>query len=105
MYNILRFGDFFCLFIRGGSILDSSSIFLKLEGPNLDRLQRALITGDFFVTPPRTIFDLEASLAGTPVAELGEAVERFFAETEIGMLTVTPGDFKTAILDALPDGG
>ena len=45
----------------GGTI----DAFVKLEGPTHGILQRVLISGDFFVTPPRIVFDLEAHLLGT----------------------------------------
>jgi lipoate-protein ligase A len=73
--------------------------YVRLEGPNQDRVREALVTGDFFVTPPRTIFDLEASLRGVRVDEIGRAVELFFAGAPVGMLSLRPADFA-AVLDA-----
>ena len=61
------------------------------------RIREIAITGDFFVTPPRTVFDLEASLRNVSVRELRAAVERFFKEAKVGLLTVGPADFATAI--------
>jgi lipoate-protein ligase A len=84
----------------GGTI----DVFVKLEGPTRRILQRALITGDFFVTPPRIVFDLEAHLAGTRLDEINSGIEQFFAGNDIDMLSVAPGDFKTAIADALGKG-
>jgi lipoate-protein ligase A len=81
----------------GGTI----NAFAKLEGPAQGRLQRVLITGDFFVTPPRVVFDLEAALAGTRIQEVEAAVMRFFDETAVEMLSAGPGDFAAAINDAL----
>ena len=52
---------------RGGTVRAD----IRLEGPHRDRIREALITGDFFVTPPRVVFDLEASLRGLNVAEAG----------------------------------
>ncbi len=60
-------------------------------------MREVLITGDFFVTPPRIVFDLEASLRGVPVAELGAAVERFFAEAPVDLLSITAADFRAAL--------
>jgi lipoate-protein ligase A len=74
---------------------------VKLEGPSNGRLQRVLFSGDFFVTPPRTVFDLEASLAGVPIDEIDETIDRFFAKNDVGMLSVLPGDFRAAVADAL----
>jgi lipoate-protein ligase A len=84
----------------GGTI----DVFVKLEGPTKRILQRVLVSGDFFVTPPRIVFDLEAHLAGTRLEEVDGAIEHFFAENDIDMLSVAPGDFKTAIADALEQG-
>lgn len=77
----------------GGTI----NVYVKLEGPTLAILQRVLITGDFFVTPPRIIFDLEAALAGARLEEVEGIVLRFFEETNIDMLSVSSDDFVTAI--------
>jgi len=59
---------------------------VRLEGPALDRFREVLIAGDFFVTPPRVIFDLESRLRGTPVADLRQTVEDFFGASDIGLL-------------------
>lgn len=81
----------------GGTI----NTYVKLEGPTLGVLQRVLITGDFFVTPPRVVFDLEAALAGTRLADIESMIERFFEETEIEMLSVIAEDFIASINDAI----
>ena len=85
----------------GGTI----DTYVKLEGPTRQVLQRVLISGDFFVTPPRIVFDLEAHLAGTRIDEIDAAVSRFFASNEIDMLSVAPEDFQASIAAALADGG
>ena len=81
----------------GGTI----NAYVKLEGPTLGILQRALVTGDFFVTPPRVVFDLEAALVGTRLENVAATITRFFEETDIGMLSVSAEDFIAAIDDAL----
>jgi lipoate-protein ligase A len=81
----------------GGTI----NAYVKLEGPTLEILQRALITGDFFVTPPRVVFDLEAALAGTRLDEVETRVREFFETTPIDMLSADADDFIAAIRDAL----
>ena len=85
----------------GGTI----TVYARLAGPQQDRVDRVLITGDFFVTPPRTIFDLEAALHNVAVGEAGRAVERFFTQANVGLLSVSPGDFRDAIEAALAMGG
>ena len=82
-----------------GGTLD---VFIKLDGPaGAPRIREALVTGDFFVTPPRLVMDLEASLRGVAVDEAGTAVERFFAEHRPQMLSLSPADFRAAIEAAL----
>ena len=85
----------------GGTI----NAYVKLEGPTLGILQRALVTGDFFVTPPRIVFDLEAALVGTRLEDVEATITRFFEETDIGMLSVSADDFIAAINDALSKRG
>jgi len=81
----------------GGTI----TAYLRLEGERDDRIREALVTGDFFVTPPRVVLDLEAALRGVPVEEASKAVEAFFARAKVGLLTVAPSDFAAAIEAAL----
>ena len=94
---------------RGDKLLEGSftgvggtiNSYVKLEGPTLGILQRVLITGDFFITPPRVVFDLEAALAGTRLEDVASTVQRFFEETDIEMLSVTADDFIASIDDAV----
>lgn len=81
----------------GGTV----SAYLRLEGAGQDRIREILFTGDFFLTPPRLIYDLEASLRSVPVAEAGAAIESFFANASVDMLTITPQDFRTALEAAI----
>ncbi len=78
--------------------------FVKLEGATKSILQRVLISGDFFVTPPRVVFDLEAHLLGTRVDEIGSAIEDFFINNDVDMLSVAPSDFAASITAALTSG-
>ena len=81
----------------GGTI----DAFVKLEGPTRRMLQRVLISGDFFVTPPRIVFDLEAHLMHTRIEEIDAAIDDFFANNDIDMLSVSPDDFKASIAAAV----
>ncbi len=81
----------------GGSIRAD----IRLEGPGLRRIREALITGDFFVTPPRAIFDLEAALRGASVENAGSVVEAFFARSPVEALTLDPGDIRRVVEAAL----
>jgi lipoate---protein ligase len=81
----------------GGTI----DTFVKLEGPGRRVVQRLLISGDFFVTPPRIVFDLEAHLAGVAVDEIDAAVDAFFRANDVDTLSVAPADFQASIAAAL----
>jgi lipoate-protein ligase A len=80
----------------GGTV----SVYLRLSGA-APRISDILISGDFFVTPPRMVYDLEAELRGLPAAEAGPAVERFFARSHAELLSVAPETFKSVIEAAL----
>ena len=84
----------------GGTI----DAYVKLEGPTRQVLQRVLLSGDFFVTPPRIVFDLESHLAGTRIDELDDAIDGFFASNAVDMLSVSAEDFQAAITTALAAG-
>ena len=75
--------------------------YVRLEGPARKRIGMALITGDFFVAPPRTILDLEAALRGAYVEDAAGVIEQFFVEHPLSALTVTPADFRASIEAAL----
>lgn len=81
----------------GGTI----QAYLRLEGPAQNRVRAALFTGDFFVTPPRIIFDLESRLRGVYLDDLARVVTEFFAQTDVEILSVSPEDFLAAIEHAL----
>ena len=84
----------------GGTV----TAFVRLEGAPANRLGQVLFTGDFFVAPPRVVFDLEAALKGAVPGEAGAAVEAFFRERELAALSVTPSDFRAALEAALGAG-
>ena len=74
---------------------------IRLEGPHRDRIREALITGDFFVTPPRVVFDLEAALRGLDVGDAGRAIEDFFARTAADFLSL-PSQTKRSSRSPVP---
>ena len=82
---------------RGGTLRAD----LRLEGPARSRIREALITGDFFVSPPRAVFDLEASLRGVACAEAGAAVQAFFARADCELVGLSPLDFREVVESAL----
>ncbi len=81
----------------GGSVRTD----IRLEGPRRELICEVLITGDFFVTPPRVIFDLEAALRGLEVADVGKAVDDYFARTPADFLSLGAGDIRHVIDMAL----
>jgi lipoate-protein ligase A len=99
---------------RGAAVLEAThaalggtiSAFVRLDGPAaMRRIREVLLTGDFFVTPPRIVLDLEASLRGVGVDQAGDAVERFLAETRPEMLTIAPAEFRRVVEDAVKQAG
>jgi lipoate-protein ligase A len=80
----------------GGTI----TAHLRLEGEGEGRLREVLLTGDFFVAPPRTVYDLEVALRGAPVGGTRAAIERFFGAAHPGLLSVQPADFARAVEEA-----
>lgn len=83
----------------GGTITS----YLRLEGPAQNRVRGALITGDFFITPPRVVYDLESHLRGVYLDDLEETVQTFFRETDVEVLSVSPDDFVASLQDAVAD--
>lgn len=82
---------------RGGTIRAD----IRREGPAGGRIREALITGDFFLSPPRAVLDLEARLRGVAVAEAGAAVAAHFAAHPAQMPGLSPLDFQEAVEQAL----
>lgn len=95
--------------LTGGAVLTGThtspggtiTSYLRLEGAGGSRIGHVLITGDFFVAPPRLVFDLEAYLRGTDMAALGSTVDAFFSARPVGALSVTPTDFRRSLELAL----
>ena len=82
---------------RGGTLRAD----IRREGAHFERIREVLITGDFFVSPPRLIFDLEAALRGIVCADAPAAVEAYFARNTTDLLSLTPGDFRDVVEAAL----
>ena len=81
--------------VRKGGTLRAD---LRLER---HQIREALVTGDFFISPARTVLDLEAALRGVAVAEAGAAVEAFFARTPCELVSLSPLDFREVVESAL----
>ena len=75
---------------------------LRLDGTGGNRrIREVLLAGDFFISPPRTIYDLEAALRGVPVGAVADAIAAHFRGASIDMLSVSPTDFGEAIRAAI----
>ncbi len=83
----------------GGTITS----YLRLEGPAQNRVRAALFTGDFFVTPPRIIYDLESRLRGVYLDDLEKVIRQFFEDSAVEVLSVSADDFVASVRDALED--
>ena len=78
------------------------SAYVRLEGDGgARRLREVLFTGDFFVSPPRVIFDTEADLRGVLVGEVAARAEAFVSQADIGLISVAPSDFAAVLTEAL----
>jgi lipoate-protein ligase A len=64
-------------------------------------IKQVLITGDFFVDPARTIYDLEAWFKSTPIGDLKENLHEFFVEKQPRFLGLSENDIYQAISEAL----
>ena len=85
----------------GGTIV----AYLRREGALGQRIGQVMITGDFFVAPPRLVFDLESRLRGVQIDAIGATVEAFFAAQAPGTLSVSAADFRHALEAAVSAPG
>ncbi|HUJ03947.1 MAG TPA: hypothetical protein VLW75_09940, partial [Rhizomicrobium sp.] len=76
---------------------------LQLDGRMPATVTRALFTGDFFVTPPRVIYDLEAALKGVRSGDAPAAAARFLGEARVEILSVAPEEFARLVAEAVKD--
>ena len=88
----------------GGTV----TVFVKSSGGSEPRIRSVLFTGDFFVTPPRVMLDLEAHLKETRLAEVESTVGAFFSNARVDAMSTKPAEFATAIRAAtntrIPEG-
>lgn len=73
---------------------------LRLDGAQDNRIREVVFTGDVFVTPPRTLLDLEAHLRGKLVKSAPQEIDAFFKSAPIGMISLSPEEFADAVLEA-----
>lgn len=79
--------------------------YLRLQGPRQNRIASALITGDFFVTPPRVVYDLEGALRGLPLEQVAGTLDCFFRDAAIEVLSVEKEDFLQSLQAAIGSRG
>ena len=65
------------------------------------RIQQVWFSGDFFISPRRTIADLEAHLRNSDARSLRQHIETFFAQRTVDMLGLSAQDFVTVLEAAL----
>lgn len=66
-----------------------------------NHLKQVWITGDFFVTPTRLVFDLESALKDTSVDAIEDNIYDFFSRNPAQMLRLKPYDFVALIQRAI----
>lgn len=73
---------------EGGLVRTSLSADLRRR-----RIKSVMFTGDFFISPARAVFDLEARLKDTRYSDAREDIRRFFTEEQPEGLLLGPEDF------------
>jgi lipoate-protein ligase A len=76
-----------------GGLLRVSVAFDRAQS----RIKQVWFSGDLFLSPRRTLADLEAVLRDSLAASLEQMVSDFFAARAVDMLTLTPADFVTVL--------
>ncbi len=80
-----------------GGLLRASVAFDRSHG----RIKQVWFSGDVFISPRRTLADLEAALRDTLAEQLAHNVKQFFAGRAVDMLTLTAEDFVSVMHEAL----
>lgn len=73
---------------RGGLV----EVYLTFGTQGDPRVENAIIVGDYFVTPPRMIYDLEAALRGARASEAGDCARDFLAARQFETLSIEPAE-------------
>lgn len=72
-----------------------------LMDPRTERVRQVWFNGDFFVSPRRTIPDLEAALRDASVRDLASRIRGFFEDRPVDMHLMQGEDFLAAVRAAL----
>ncbi len=67
------------------------------------RLRQVWFSGDVFISPRRTLMDLESCLRDVLIGRMPVTVEDFFAERQVDALGITPQNIVELIQEALVD--
>jgi lipoate-protein ligase A len=78
---------------NGGTV--TAAVKFAVQGR--PRVSQLLISGDYFVTPPRVIYDLECALKDVAVADVDERVAAFFAAAEVDLMSFSIADLRSVI--------
>ncbi len=70
---------------------------LRCSGTRAPRIRQVLISGDYFVTPPRVIYDLECHLKDVALADVARCVDTFFATATVDAMSFTGADLSAVI--------
>ncbi|MEK7812819.1 MAG: DUF116 domain-containing protein [Candidatus Desantisbacteria bacterium] len=81
---------------KGGLIRVSAVMDVKRR-----MLKQALVSGDFFISPVRTIFDMESLLKDVPCTEVSQKIEQFFKDRQPQMPDLSWMDFASAFSSAI----
>ena len=77
------------------------SVYVKIEKYGLPRIASIILAGDFFITPPRLVYDLECWLKQIPVDAVGESVAEFFKHNAVDIMSVPVDVLKQTIEEAV----
>ena len=87
--------------LSGTNAKGNLTAYIRLEGAKNDRVREVIFAGDVFVTPPRTLMDLEAHLRRKKLVDIKDEVMEFFKQADVGMVSLQPSEFADAILGAV----
>jgi lipoate-protein ligase A len=74
---------------------------VSLAPSGIRRMAQIYLSGDFFITPPRIIYDLESRLRDVPTTEIAEVVRGFFSSRPVDLMSLSVEDFVTVIERAI----
>lgn len=85
----------------GGGLLRVNIAYDQIR----QRLKQVWFSGDVFISPRRTLIDLEAALRDSAAERMETIVHEFFQRRTVDMLTLTPADMVSLLNEALTTTG